>query len=247
MAFPQVESYSSAEDASKTTSHVITFPAGLVADDLIVGCVVMGYDSTAVYNFGTGGNSPNINVIQYTYNVPNDWNVLAFIYARAIGGVGNDYITLTTPISLVARWQLYRISHHDVSVFVQSKMPNAQDDGGSPAYTTPACPTTPGSALDWLWLSFFGLHGGFTTVGVPTGFTDKIEDNITGDVDEQVALASARREYNTTQLPADAWTCSLTNKSWNMLMVGISPGALGTGGSSGGVGMYFPYRVVSIT
>lgn len=156
MAFPQVIT-SNANVTAVDTSHVITLPSGIAADDLLL-----------VF-FATDGDNTVTNWDGFTEIFSESNGTAASLHIGYKIAVGSDSLTITTSVSEEGAYACYRITGHSTS-----QMPEASvgDFGTNNINPNPDELTPTGGAKDYLWFAAEGNDHLDTTAAWPADFGD---------------------------------------------------------------------------
>jgi hypothetical protein len=204
--FPQVEEVT-ATNSPSGTSHDLNFPATVNNGDFLLVVVNWGLNDTT-YSSRTSG----WDELDAPLDSGNVTTVAAYV-KRADGTETGFNITLTTNSLLQA--QIYRIAAgtwHDTGTLSDAwTKGTAFVDAGD---TTPDPPTcNPGSALPYLFITWFGADNEPTVSGIPTNYTDEVTTRNGAGGSTATTLGSARRELNASSDTPSNFNISLSEES----------------------------------
>lgn len=211
MVFPVVEDTATSSETGLVTSHTVDLPAGIVANELLIG-LIHAHSRGDVCTFTWPGGWTEL----LDFQIAGSSEAMSVAYRLADGTEGASIEVTTTGLGRRSSHSTYRLSGIEDPA-TQAPEVSAGATGSS---TTPnpdeATPT--GGAKDYLWLAVAGIRG--KTATIPTNYTDRVQ--IIGSV-EQTSITSARRELNAAS--ENPGTFTIVQTSWLACTVAIHPGA----------------------
>lgn len=220
MAFPTIEGTNTSVESSDTTSHTVSLPSGINADELLL--VVIGIEGDS------GTITDPSGWTRLLKDVGNNWGTLYVIYKVASGSEGST-ISFTTSNNRNSAHVAMRISGHDSS----TNAPEINnDDTGS--FTQDKNPDPPnlspsGGAKDYLYLCGYGQgdRSGTSEVSVPTNYTSVANAFASGGEFDQAGVSVAERNLNASSENPGTFTMQ-DEARWNAYTMVVYPGTEGT-------------------
>lgn len=191
MAFPLVQTTATTNGTTAATSLVLNMPSGIVADDLLVMFLRAAVEGTG-FTFPAGWTK----LFDDTSDASNDETCVAW---RKADGTEGATITVTTSASTKFASLAYRIK--DTANPTTTPPEFATLSTGFDSFLPMNALSPTGGIQDYLFLAMGAWEGEQTsppTIG-PTSYTDIFgaDSGITGNVDTNCRVASARRQNRT--------------------------------------------------
>ena len=206
MAFPVVEDREFGSTTVNATTHSITFPAGIVAGELLLAFVSIDGTQTTADNEGRwtkiAGQQKNGSI------------VTGAVFAKIAEASGSADDLTVISANEQASWVTFRISGH-------GGLPTASMANGSSTNSNPPSHTPPYGAQDYLWI--VSRHGDGAT-GVTAGNQPANYSNLTGVTHANAGGASthtAERELNASSTDPGTFTSAL--EQWATFTVAVPP------------------------
>lgn len=216
MTFPVVESETTSNEGSDTTSHTVSLPSGISDGDLLISIVITDGGSSGVTTFPAGWTKFVAQTVFNSMNLSIAW--------RDADGTEGASITVTTSGSEQSAHITYRISG--------ASDPTTTPPEGSTATGLSTTPNPPslspsGGSDDYLWIAVGGINDSITISSYPTNYTDgvSINSNTSGG---RVASIAARRELNASSEDPGVFTLT-TSEGWGSATVSIPSGSAPAG------------------
>lgn len=205
-----VESTSTSEETSNTTTHTVTMPSGVTSGDLLIALIAVDAASDETITM-TGWTS-----LFSTLATDSE----TAVFYRVSDGTEGASETFTTSGSEQSTHAVYRISGY--SGTPEAGTPNT----GTSTTPNPSAVTPAGGSNDYLYIAVMGSDGsgsGAPTVsGYPTGYTgSQTTLSGTGLGSTVVAMATKQTTASTTDNP-DAFTQS-GGTDWVAATIAITP------------------------
>jgi len=219
MAFPVVEATNHSVEASNTTTHTVSLPAGIQAGETLL--VFFSCDSVETVTFPEGWTK----IKEESYST---WITLAVAWRKADGEEGAS-ITVTTGTDEESAHISYRISGAtDPTSTPPEVSAGANSYGDTP---DPASLTAGGGSKEYLWIAVEGNDDDEPVTDYPTNYTNG-ETYASSEAFSACSIGIARRNLETDTENPGAFTIA-DEEAWAACTVAVYPAIAAVGRSFG--------------
>lgn len=209
-AFPTVEATNHSAQADPTTSHTVSLPAGIQADETLL--VFFVCQTKEVVTFPEGWTK------LFEGYSPLNYNTLAIGWRKADGGEGAS-ITLTTVGSEVSVHISHRISGATDPTITPPEV--SIGAGGSSANPDPDILTPTGGSKEYLWIAVEGNPEDDLVTDYPTNYNDN-QETYYSSLFGYSAIGIATRNLETDSEDPGAFTITASRR-WKACTVAVYP------------------------
>jgi len=208
MAFPTILQTAYSEEATNTTTHDVSVPAGLANDDLLLLFISFDGDPTV-----SGMPAGWIQALRQTHGTI----ITVEVWYKIVSGLGVDVIfSYTTSASETSTNRLFHIRGVLGATAPQVASAIGRSNAPNPPSLTPS-----GLSEDALWIAYYGAdRGNRAAAAFPINYNDNQFTDGTGG-NAGTSMGSATRDLDA--ISEDPGTFSMASEQWIAVTVGIRP------------------------